>query len=325
MERANTKHYNMATKSIFQKLEDQEAIFRVPRDHVKVLKPQYTKAAIGVRNLDGCSCLVLMGTSLKSAIIMTHISTFLSGEHTTGSSSERAKRGVTTSEGEVHYMELLRRMVGVFIQEQELSQLPFAWGIFHRHDKDGIPLNHLVERTWKVFQHLGVKLQIFFCDIGSATVAQSSPERQPVVAVRHEAEVPEIYVDNRLVYPRVHSGSLALEFDRLGLRQIDYEGGDNDDHDEEGRKNGDDGIRSRGVEFRERQSKRKIHIEAHVGNECGGNQATRSVDEYFSFPVHTHSTHPAYSRPTEYVAADDHEESGPQWSCCAYHHWYIHW
>jgi hypothetical protein len=35
--------------------------------------------------------------------------------------------------------------------------------------------------------------------------------------------------------------------------------------------NGDDGIRSRGVEFKERQSKRKIHMEAHVGNERGGN------------------------------------------------------
>jgi hypothetical protein len=236
MERANTKQHNMATKSIFQKLEDREAILRVPRDHVEVLKPQYTKAAIGVRNLDGCSCLVLMGTSPKSAIIMTHISTFLSGKYTTSSGSERAKRGVTTSEGEVHYMKLLRRMVGVFIQGQELFQLPFAWGIFHRHHKVGTRLNHLVERTLKVFQHLGVKLQICFCDLGSATVVQSSPERRSVVAVRNEGELPEIYVDNRLVYPRVHSGSLALEFDRLGLRQIDYEGGDDDDHDEEGRK-----------------------------------------------------------------------------------------
>lgn len=234
MERANTKQQKMATKSIFQKLDDRDAIFRVPRDQVKVLRPQYTKTAIGVRNLDGCSCLVLMGTSPKSAIMMIHISTSLSGGYTTGSASERPKRGVAMSDSEVHYMKLLRRMVDVFLQEQELFQLPLAWGIFHHHHKDGTPFNHLVERTLKIFQHLCVKLQICLCDLRSATAVQSLPDRPSVVAARHEAELPEIYVDNRLVYPRVHSGSLALEFDRLGLRQIDHEYGDDGDDDDDG-------------------------------------------------------------------------------------------
>jgi hypothetical protein len=51
-----------------------------------------------------------------------------------------------------------------------------------------------------------------------------------VVAARHEGELPEIYVDSGLVYPRVDLGSLALGQDRLGLRTVDHECGHDDDH-----------------------------------------------------------------------------------------------
>jgi hypothetical protein len=175
---------------------------------VEVLRPQDTHLAIGVRNLDGYSCLVLTGTSPKSAIITAHISVL---------------------DGEEHYMSLLRLMVSIFVKEQDLFQLPLAWGIFNHHHKDGFPLNHLAERTLRVFQHLHVKLQIYNCDLHDQVEAHLSPGRHTVVAVRHEAELPEMYIEDRLVYPSVHSGSLALEFNRLGLRQVGYEHGDDEE------------------------------------------------------------------------------------------------
>jgi hypothetical protein len=172
------------------------------------LRPQDTHLAIGVRNLDGYSCLVLTGTSPKSAIITAHISVL---------------------DGEEHYMSLLRLMVSIFVKEQDLFQLPLAWGISNHHHKDGFPLNHLAERTLRVFQHLHVKLQIYNCDLHDQVEAHLSPGRHTVVAVRHEAELPEMYIEDRLVYPSVHSGSLALEFNRLGLRQVGYEHGDDEE------------------------------------------------------------------------------------------------
>lgn len=208
MDRSSTTRHKGATKSIFHTLEGRGAIVSVARDRVEVLRPQDTQLAIGVRDLDGYSCLVLMGTSPKSAIITAHIS---------------------ASDGEEHYMSLLRLMVSIFMKEQDLFQLPLAWGIFSHHHKDGFPLNHHVGRTLRVFQHLHVKLQISHYDLHDQVEAHSSPCRHAVVAVRHKVELPEIYVENRLVYPKDYSGSLALAFDRLGLRQIDHEHGDDEE------------------------------------------------------------------------------------------------
>lgn len=208
MDKTSTTRDKGAAESIFHELDGRGAILSVARDRVEVLRPQDTHLAIGVRDLDGYSCLILMGTSPKSAIITAHISVL---------------------DGEEHYMSLLRLMVSIFVKEQHLFQLPLAWGIFSHHHKDGFPFNHLAERTLRVFQHLHVKLHISHYDLYDQAEAHSSPGRHTVVAVRHEAELPEMYIEDRLVYPSVHSGSLALEFNRLGLRQIDYEHGDDEE------------------------------------------------------------------------------------------------
>jgi hypothetical protein len=205
MDKMSTTRHECATESIFHKLEGEGAILSVARNRVEVLRPQDTGLAIGIRNLDGYSCLMLMGTSPKSAIMMAHISVL---------------------DSEEHYMSLLRLMINIFLKEQELFQLPLAWGIFSHEHKGGFPLNHLTEMTLRVFQHLRVHLQISHYDLHDQAEAHLLPGRHTVVAVRHEVELSEMYIEDRLVYPSVHSGSLALEFDRLRLEQIDYEHGD---------------------------------------------------------------------------------------------------
>lgn len=129
-------------------------------------------------------------------------------------------------------MSLLRLMISIFLKEKELFQPPLAWGISSHHRKDGFQSNHLAERISRVFQHLRVHLQIILC---CASATQFPQDGHAVVAVRHESELPEIYVRNRLIYPRVHPGSLALMSSRLGIRQIDHEHGDDEeDSDERG-------------------------------------------------------------------------------------------
>lgn len=210
MDKTNTTRCKGATTSLFRKLDGRRAIVTVAIDRVEVLRPRDARYSIGVQSLIGCSCLVLMGTRPDSAIMMTVIS---------------------ASDGEEHHMSLVRQMISIFIKEQELFQLPVAWGVFSHHHKNGSPFNYLAERTLRVFQHIHLELQIFFCGSDAAVAAPPLLGRQTILAVRHEVELPEIYIDNRLMYPRVHSGSLALEFDRLGLRQIDHEHGDDDDDD----------------------------------------------------------------------------------------------
>lgn len=249
MEETIIKEHELATKSIFEKLDNRSAISSVPKDQVGVLKPQDTQSAIGVRELHGSSCLILMGTSPRSAIITAHIS---------------------ASDDEDHHMSLVRRVISIFIKEQELFQLPLAWGIFGVHYKDITPLNPLGERTFQVFQHIHVELRLILYDLLSTNAAQLSPARHTVVVVRHEAGLPELYVEDRLVYPSIHSGSLTLEHERLGLRQIDYEHEDDGDYgnNEEESESDCNGREFWGIEFTECRSKSMISLEAYVGKKC---------------------------------------------------------
>jgi hypothetical protein len=126
-------------------------------------------------------------------------------------------------------MSLLGLMISIFLKEQELFQLPLAWGIFSHDQKDGFPSNHLAERTSRVFYYLHVKLQISHYDLHDRVEAHPFPGRHTVVAVQHEVELSEMDIEDRLSYLPVYSGSLALEFDRLKLRQIDCEHGDEEE------------------------------------------------------------------------------------------------
>jgi hypothetical protein len=206
--RDNARFRSTAKKSVFYELHHRDAILTVARDQVVVLRPQDTQYAIGIQDLSSYCCLVLIGTSPRPAIMMARI---------------------CTSDGEEHYMSLLRLMIRIFMEEQELFRLPRAWGIFGHGQKDDVQINLLTHRTARVFQHLNVPLEITFRASQSEGVAHPLRDQLTVVAVRHEPEVPEIYVEGRLLYPKVHSGSLALAYHTLGLRQVDYEHGDEEE------------------------------------------------------------------------------------------------
>jgi hypothetical protein len=224
----------MATRSIYRKLDDQRAILNVPMDHAKTLRPQDPRAAIGVQISDGSFCLIMMGITLKAAITMAHIARVDPSGYISGSSLQSTKREVTTTTSEVHYMDLLRKVVDASLKEPELYQMPLAWGVFGLcKDKceDDVVIKNIRERMARVFQHLGVNLGVSFYEMVPRPATPSCLTGRTVVVVRYESEIPEIYVGNRLMYPKDHSGSLALTFDKLGLGQIDHDPGDDDDND----------------------------------------------------------------------------------------------
>ena len=200
----NARFKRTAMKSVFQELYHREAILTVARDQLIVLRPNDTQCAVGVQDLGRYCCLVLMGTTSRPAIIMAKIS---------------------TSDGEEHYMSIVRLMVGFFVQEQELFQLPRVWGIFgHGHSCDP-QIDLLTQRTSRVFQHLSVQFEIAF----QASPPLDARNTLAVVAVRHEPQPPEIYVRDRLLYPTVHTGCLVFVYDKLSLRQVNYEQGDDEE------------------------------------------------------------------------------------------------
>jgi hypothetical protein len=84
-----------------------------------------------------------------------------------------------------------------------------------------------------------------------------------------------------------------------------------DNHDEEGKKerkkDKNDAIRSRGVEVTERQTKRGIHNETHMGNQPGASSHSFS-GFILDLSCSAHMIHSAYSRSTKHVTANDHRE-----------------
>lgn len=131
-------------------------------------------------------------------------------------------------------MSLVRLMIGIFIKEHEFFQLPRVWGIFNHSHKDDHQIDLLAQRTARVFQHLDVQFETLFQASPPAETVHPPHNRFTVVAVRHEPESPEIYVENCLLYPNLHSGSLALICEKLGFRQTDHEHGDDKESGGEG-------------------------------------------------------------------------------------------
>jgi hypothetical protein len=212
----------MANRSVFEKLDDEGAILDVPRDQVFILRPQDHLSAIGTGDFNGHACLVLMGTSPRSAVIMAHFDQFSAGRCTSESKSGSGGEIPFLTEVEVNYMSMLRKVVRLFLDEHELFQLPLAWMVLGHHDNPAL-LQLLREKTLKIFQHLRVQTGISLHKECIMRAAQLQSLTRAVSVVRHGNEVPELYTGDCLVYPRVHSGSLALAFDKLGLRQVDHE------------------------------------------------------------------------------------------------------
>jgi hypothetical protein len=84
----------------------------------------------------------------------------------------------------------------------------------------------------RIFSHRGQResfnIRITVCASRPAEAMHSPDNQATVVAVWHKPESPEMYVGNVLLYPKVHSGSLALVHDRLGPKQVDFEHSDDE-------------------------------------------------------------------------------------------------
>jgi hypothetical protein len=215
----------MASRSGFEKLDNEGAILDVPRTQVSILRPQDHQSAIGTGDFNGHACLVLMGTSPRSAVIMAHFHQSGAGRCTSEKQPGSGGEVLLLTEVEVNYMNMLRKVVKLLLDEHELFQLPLAWVVLGHYDNPAL-LQLLREKTLKIFQHLRVQTGVSLHEECIMNAAQSPSLARAVFVVRHGYEVPELYVGDRLVYPKDHSGSLALVFDKVGLRQIGHETGD---------------------------------------------------------------------------------------------------
>jgi hypothetical protein len=113
---------SMATSSLYTHYENVGRLLKVHVDDVNILLPT-TTGAIGTKGLNGCTCVVILGT----AIIMAHISP-LPGKY---SQLVKAKKTNIPQLGRDHHDRLMARVKQLYeTHRQHFPPNTTAWGIF---------------------------------------------------------------------------------------------------------------------------------------------------------------------------------------------------
>lgn len=96
---------------------------------------------LGAYGLDGSSCLVIMGTGRRSAIVVARMKSSSPYKY-----PDHGRLGITeevccTSSREENYTSLLRSAIHYTMRHPELVELPVAWGILCQHQGEA-PQDH---------------------------------------------------------------------------------------------------------------------------------------------------------------------------------------
>lgn len=204
--------------SLYHRLNDKDALLSVFKDQVNILRPNDPCSAIGTYDLNGCSCLLVLGTAPGSAIVVARI-TFL-GDSPADESDMSSRDPKFVSANDEHFMSLVRRLVSFTMSYPDLFQLPVVCGIFGQC-RDRPVLEQLRDRTRRVCNHLGIEMHSFHYTTTDMHDAKQSSGQSTVVVVRHQAKNPELYIGNLLAWPAKASGCLDAVFEELGIDQVE--------------------------------------------------------------------------------------------------------
>ncbi|KAK0837921.1 hypothetical protein LTS02_017869 [Friedmanniomyces endolithicus] len=177
----------MADGSMFARLDDEEQILTVDMNEVAILEPDDDYVAIGTRDLNACSGVVIMGRG----IIMAHISPYPTGRSDNGNSDGLA--------GMRHFAELLAEVRDLHNQHSTLfSDDAVGWGISARFEGE-VPLEHHIDLATRMFSAMGLPQQPAFCDVHIPRRDDSPPAKGTAVALRGtRTREPQLFVEDVL-------------------------------------------------------------------------------------------------------------------------------
>lgn len=194
----------MPRESIFQALQTHNALVDVSLDNMATIQPTDSQHAARAKLLRGEHCFILMGTTAGSAISMARIAAVRPNN------LEWVKGQPTRISAEVDYMMPVRRVLGAYLKKPELFQAPIAW--LFSSDPSSVSSTFIRQGISVALQHLCIELRIgrepgFYEPSPSSLVPEYGCT---VVAVHHPMGLSEVYVGQRLAYPKACSGALAF-------------------------------------------------------------------------------------------------------------------
>lgn len=200
----------MPKESIFQALQTHNALIDVSLGNPATIEPTDRQHAARAKLLRGEHCFILMGTTAGSAISMAKIAAIHPHD------LEWVKGQPTKISSGVDYMIPVRRVLGTYLKKPELFQAPVAW--LFSSDPSSVSSSFIRQGISTALQHLCIELRIgrepgFYEPSPSSLVPEYGCT---VVAVRHPMGLSEVYLGQRLAYPKACSGALASVKESLG-------------------------------------------------------------------------------------------------------------
>ena len=182
----------MSGLSPFFHYRRERQLLEVGVDDVKVLLPESDKIAIGTQALNGCTCVVILGTT---AILLAHISP-LPGR---SADWERVSEAARHRAGYDHHQNFLQTIENLVRQNARHFPPPdTAWGIF-AVDPDQRPLQNVVQQIETHLTTIGFGFRkAFYKEIDPNDV--KSPKGE-LVGVRRSSG-PRLYLERSQLWPK---------------------------------------------------------------------------------------------------------------------------
>ncbi|KAI5366151.1 hypothetical protein Slin14017_G037910 [Septoria linicola] len=169
--------------SLYERLQDNDQLLSVAMNDVAILKPHRRdgKFAIGTKDLNGCSTIVI----LDKGVILAHIAPMAPTRTATQASS-----------GMEHFMAQAKAAVNLMQKNQDLFHgSTTTWGIFARVGAD-IPLDHYAAWLRRLFAHMDIPTQQAFYDVDPENKNERRLPTGSVVVLQHNGK-PRLYLEDQ--------------------------------------------------------------------------------------------------------------------------------
>ena len=186
----------MSGHSIYSYLRNGRRFLEVGQDDVQLLLPDSGMQGIGTRGLNGCSCVVIIGT----AVIMAHVSPL------PGSSQQRARDtpDVRDQLSRAHHDRFLQRVARLL--GGNASHFPSSgtsWGIFSYGPGSSPPVQAIMVQVQAHLAGMGFPMRpAFYESVAAGSVTGSKGE---LVATRRLTGEISLYLEDRQLWPEPSS------------------------------------------------------------------------------------------------------------------------
>lgn len=172
--------------SLYERLARRGQLIEVEMDDLQILEPSDDEIAIGTRDLNGCSALVIV----DKGVILAHIAPM-----------SREDRDRQAASGLPHFQSMARRAVNLMRQHEKLfSEDTTTWGIFARLGAD-VPLSHYADWASALFAHLGFRMQPAYYDVNPRDGRERQLPKGSVVVIKQNEAPAMLYLEDLVQQP----------------------------------------------------------------------------------------------------------------------------